>query len=49
MRFEGKKQQDLKHGICKKELAVGSIVLLYDIQYKKNILRKLIFNWLDLY
>lgn len=49
MRLEGKEQQDLKHGISEEEQVIGSILLLYDTQCKKNILRKLVFKWLGLY
>ena len=44
MHLKRKEQHDLKHGIYKKELAIRSIVLLYDTQYKKDLLQKLAFK-----
>lgn len=49
MRFKEKERHDLKHGIRDKKLAVRNIVLLYDIQRKKDMLRKYIFKWLSKY
>ena len=49
MRFEGKEQHDLKHGIREEELAIGSIVLLLDTRRKKDMSRKLSFKWLGPY
>ncbi len=47
--LERKEWHDLKHGIRKKELAVGSIVLLYDTRREKSMSRKLAFTWLSPY
>ena len=49
MRLEGKERHDLKHDIREKELAIGSIVLLYDTRYKKDMSHKLSFKWLGPY
>ena len=40
MRLEGKERHNEKHGI-REELNMGSIVLLYDTQRKKDISQKL--------
>ncbi len=44
-----KERDDLKHNICKEEMAVGSIFLLHDTQRKKDMSRKLVFKWLGPY
>lgn len=49
MRLEGKERHDEKHGICNKKLAIGSIILLYDIQRKKDMSQKLAFKCLGPY
>ncbi len=49
IRLEGKERHDLKHRIRIEELAVRSIVLLYDTRREKDISRKLAFKWLGLY
>lgn len=49
MRLMGKEQHDLKYGIQEEELAVESVVLLYDTGCKKDMSQKLLFKWLGLY
>ena len=49
IRLERKERHDLKHGIRKEELAVGSIVLQYDTRGEKNMSRKFAFTWLSPY
>ena len=49
MRLEGKEWHDLKHGIRKEELVVGSIFLLHDTRREKDMSRKLSFKWLGPY
>lgn len=49
MRLEGNERHDLKYSIYEKELAIRSIVLLYNTRRKKNMLRKLVFKWLGPY
>ncbi len=49
MHLKRKVRNDLKHGIRKEELAVGSIVLLHDTRCKNDMSRQLAFKWLGQY
>lgn len=49
LRLERKERYHLKHGICEKKLAIGSIVLLYNTRRKKDMSRKFAFKWLGPY
>ncbi len=49
IRLKRKEWKNLKYGIWKKELAVGSIILLHNIMRKKDMFRKLWFKVLGPY
>lgn len=49
IRLKEKEWHDLKYGIHNKELAIGSIILLYDTRCEKDISCKLSFKWLRPY
>ena len=49
MRLECKERLNEKHGICNKELTIGSVVLLHNTRRKKDMSPKLAFKWLGLY
>lgn len=48
MKLEGKEHHEKKHGTSYKELALGCIVLLYNIKKEKDLSHKPVFKWLGL-